>query len=161
MVGGKLAFNDARDTPDTAAAVFECPGYTMTYTIRHDNGWRPHGSTGHGIEFFGQDRTLQINRKGFEIYDEESLGTRKPCYQEEGKTILREHERNFIECVRSRKRPNADAQNGYDGQIPCHLANISYRVGRRVDWDAKNETIPNDPEACKLLTRTYREPWVL
>ncbi len=161
MVGGKYAFNDGRDTPDTAAAVFECPGYTMNYTIRHDNGWRPHGSTGHGIEFFGQDRTLQINRKGFEMYDEESLGTRKPCYQEKGKTILREHERNFIECVRSRKRTNADAQVGYDQQIACHLANISYRVGRRVDWDEKNETIPNDPEACKLLTRTYREPWVL
>jgi len=161
MIGGKQAFNDARDTPDTGTAGFECPGYTMVYTIRHDNGWQPHGGGGHGIEFFGQDRTLHINRKGFQIYRDEDRRSRKPGYEEKGSTPLCDHERNFIECVRSRKRPNADAQNGYDGQIPCHLANISYRVGRRVYWDAKNETIPNDPEACKLLTRTYRKPWVL
>jgi predicted dehydrogenase len=161
MVGGKHAFNDARDTPDTVAAGFDCQDYTMVYTMRHDNGWTPHGDQGHGIEFFGQDRTLQINRRGFQICRDEDRGSRKPCYEEKGNTPMWDHERNFIECVRSRKRPNADAQNGYDGQIPCHLANISYRVGRRVYWDAKNETIPNGPGACKLLTRTYREPWVL
>jgi len=163
MVGGKLAFNDARDTPDTAVAAFECPGYMMAFTIKHDNGWQPHGvGGGHGIEFFGQDRTLQINRQGFQMCSDEDRGTRKPYYEEKGKTHLFEHERNFIECVRSRKPTNADAQAGYDMQMACHLANISYRVGgRRVEWDATKETIVNDPEACKLLTREYREPWVL
>jgi len=160
-IGGKLAFNDARETPDTATAAFECPGYTMVYTMRHDNGWRPHGYMDHGIEFFGQDRTLQINRNGFQIYRDEDRGTRKPSYEEKGDTPLWDHERNFIECVRSRKRPNADAQAGHESAIVGHLANISYRVGRRVNWDAKNETIINDPEACRLLRRTYREPWVL
>ncbi len=163
MVGGKLAFDDARDTPDTAVAGFECPGYTMAFSIKHDNGWQPHGTSGgHGIEFFGQDRTLQINRQGFQMYDDKDRGTRKPYYEEKGTTPLFDHERNFIECVRSRKRTNNDAQTGFDMQIPCHLANISYRVGgRRIEWDAAKETIPNDPEACKLLTREYREPWVL
>jgi predicted dehydrogenase len=161
MTGGKYVLKDARDTPDTGAAVFECPGYTMNFTIRHANGWSPHGVRGHGIEFFGENRTLQIDRRGFQMYDDKDRGSRKSFYAEEGTTPLSNHERNFIECVRSRKRTNADAQVGYEQQIPCHLANISYRVGRRLEWDAKNETIRNDPEACKLLTRTYREPWVL
>ncbi len=161
MVGGKHVFDDARDTPDTGVAAFECPGYTMAYTIRHGNGWTPHGVRGHGIEFFGEDRTLQIDRRGYQMYRDKDRGSRKPFHAEEGNTTLRDHERNFIECVRSRKRTNVDAQAGYDQQIYCHLANISYRVGRGVKWDAKSETIANDPEACKLLTRTYRKPWVL
>ncbi len=161
MTGGKYVLKDARDTPDTGAAVFECPGYTMYFTIKHANAWSPHGVRGHGIEFFGENRTLQIDRQGFQMYDDKDRGSRKPFYAKKGSTPLETHERNFIECVRSRKRPNADAQVGYEQQIPCHLANISYRVGQRVEWDAANETIPNSAEARKLLTRDYRKPWVL
>ena len=38
---------------------------------------------------------------------------------------------------------------------------VSYRTGRKILWDAESETIRNDPEADKLLTRVYRELWVL
>jgi hypothetical protein len=36
---------------------------------------------------------------------------------------------------------------------------ISYSTGRTIRWDAEKETIPNDPEAAKLLKRAYRTPW--
>lgn len=160
-IGGRHVHDDARETPDTAAVVFECPGYTMYYTMRHGNGWQPHGQMDHGIEFFGQDRTLQINRAGFQIYSDAHRDTRKPVYEEKGQTGLVEHERNFLECCRSRKRPNADAETGHLGAVVGHLANISYRVGRRIRWDSKNETIPDDPEASALLGREYRAPWHL
>ena len=41
----------------------------------------------------------------------------------------------------------------------CHLANIAFRVGRRVRWDAAKEEIVGDPEAAGMLTRPYRAPW--
>ena len=42
-----------------------------------------------------------------------------------------------------------------------HLANISYRVGRTLHWDAKTMTCIGDPEANKMLTRAYRAPFVV
>lgn len=159
--GGKLVFDDARETPDTATATFDCPGYNMVYTMRHGNGWRPYGDRDHGIEFFGTERTLHVNRLGFQIHRDEDRGSRKPFYEEKGDTLIPDHHTNFVECVRSRKQPNADALAGHLGAIPGHLANIAYRVGRRIRWDAQTETIIGDAEASKLLTREYRAPWHL
>jgi Oxidoreductase family, C-terminal alpha/beta domain len=45
--------------------------------------------------------------------------------------------------------------------LACHLGNIAYRVGRRVQWDAKAERIVGDDEAQKLVTKAYRAPWSL
>ncbi len=47
------------------------------------------------------------------------------------------HVRNFIECVRSRKKPNADVTIGHKASNACHLGNIAYRTGRKLRWDAK------------------------
>ncbi len=160
-VGGRNVFDDARETPDTASAAFECPGYTMVYTMRHGNGWQPHGDMDHGIEFFGANKTLQINRRGFQIYEDKDRATRKPTVEVKGETGIRAHKRNFLEAMRTRKPPSADAQVGHLGSIPGHLANISYRVGRRIRWDGREETIPGDPEAAALLGREYRAPWHL
>jgi len=41
------------------------------------------------------------------------------------------------------------------------LANIAYRIGRRIRWDAANETILDDPQASRRLGREYRKPWTL
>lgn len=161
-VGGNHVWQDDRDTPDTVVAAFECPGYTMTYTLRHGNGWRPHGDMDHGIEFFGADKTLHINRRGFQIYKDADRGARKPLYQETGTTRLWEHKRNFFECMRTRKQPAVSAETGHLSTVIGHLANISYRVGRRIQWDGQDETIVNDEQACKLLRRPeYRAPWRL
>ena len=45
--------------------------------------------------------------------------------------------------------------------MACHLANIAFRVGRRVEWDLEREQIVNDPQAQALVTKTYRAPWAL
>jgi hypothetical protein len=78
-------------------------------------------------------------------------------------TAKDEHWANFINAVRSRKREELNAEVE-EGALSCnlmHLANISYRVGRTLHWDAKTMTIVNDPEANKLLTREYRAPFVV
>ena len=47
------------------------------------------------------------------------------------------HVKNFIECVRSRKKPNADVAIGHKASNACHLGNIAYRTGRKLRWDAQ------------------------
>jgi hypothetical protein len=73
------------------------------------------------------------------------------------------HYVNFIDAVRSRKRQDLTAEIE-EGAISCnlmHLANISYRLGRTLHWDAKKMQVINDDEANKMLTRNYRAPYVV
>jgi pSer/pThr/pTyr-binding forkhead associated (FHA) protein len=71
---------------------------------------------------------------------------------------------NFIDVVRSRKleEQNAPVSEGAISTVLVHLANISYRVGRSIRFDAKTITCPGDAEANRLLTRPqYRAPYVV
>ena len=73
------------------------------------------------------------------------------------------HYENFIDAVRSRKRQDLNAEIE-EGALSCnlmHLANISYRLGRTLHWDAKTLTCIGDAEANKMLTRAYRAPYVV
>ena len=156
--GGKFIFKDARETPDTAEVVFECPGYTMSYSMRHANAYPYNGRMDHGILFFGTKGTLMINRRFFQIVPE---GQTRPSYTMKNQGMDVHHKRNFLLAVRSRKKPLADALVGHQAAIPGHLANISYRVGRKLIWDHGKEEIVGDREASALLTRRYRAPYVL
>jgi predicted dehydrogenase len=157
-VGGKLVYNDARDTPDTAGILFECPKYLHTYEVRHGNGKDPWGGMDHGIEFYGTEGAIWINRNGYTLFPESD---RKSSMFVPDRGQDEPHKRNWLDCIRSRKRPNADIELGHLGSVPGFLGNIAYRVGRKIKWDGEQETIPGDPEAERLLGREYREPYVL
>ena len=68
---------------------------------------------------------------------------------------------NFLECIKSRKRPNGDVELGRLSTTICHLGNIVTRLGRDVHFDPKTETFGGDKEANAYLTKQYREPYVL
>lgn len=157
--GGIYVLKDARDTPDTVHAVFDCGDYVLDYSLSHTSGWRRFGDMDHGIEFVGTEGVLQINRREFHVFRDRD---RTPVHSEKNTsddTVL--HQANFFDCVRSRKPPAVDALTGHLAAIPGYLALISYRVGRSVRWDARAETIPGDAEAARLLTKEYRKPWHL
>lgn len=70
------------------------------------------------------------------------------------------HERNFFDCVRSRKTPNATVEDGHYAAASCHLANLSLRLGgRMLRWDAEKEDFTGDREASAMLVRPYSAPW--
>ena len=73
------------------------------------------------------------------------------------------HFENFIECVRSRQpaKLRAPLEDGHLSTTLCHLGNISYRMGRSVKFDGTTERFVGDEEADKLLSRSYRAPYVL
>ena len=71
------------------------------------------------------------------------------------------HAANFVECVRSRRTPNADILIGHLSTIVPHLGNIAYKTGRKLVWDGAKEDFVGEPEASKLLGRRARKPWDL
>ena len=66
---------------------------------------------------------------------------------------------NFLECLRSRKTPNADIEITHRTTSVCHLANISLRLGRKLRWDRDKEQFIGDADANKMLNEERRKPW--
>jgi hypothetical protein len=73
----------------------------------------------------------------------------------------RGHQRNFLDCVKSRQPTITPAETAHHSAIPGHLGLISMLVGRKINWSVAHEKILNDPDATKLMTRGYRAPWKL
>jgi predicted dehydrogenase len=186
--GRKFVLRDNRQTPDTLEVTYEYPEFILTYSSRFLNNRSAQGRI-YGIEFFGTDGTLFIDRAGYEIYPETRKIDQEPVppylkklkndenppkpwekerFERLGRTQLVQgegseqhiyHVRNFLDCVKSRQRPVSDVEEGHRSTTAAHLGNISLHTGRRIRWDAEKEVVINDPEANKLLTREYRKPW--
>jgi predicted dehydrogenase len=73
------------------------------------------------------------------------------------------HWANFVACVRSRRTEDlaCDILEGHRSAAICHLANISFRLGRKLVFNPQTEKFVGDPEADSMLTRQYRKPYVL
>ena len=72
----------------------------------------------------------------------------------------------FPRCVKSRARCLSDVETGHTSTAVCHLGKISYKLGRKIFWDAPSETIVDqkghpDAEANALLGREYRKGYEL
>jgi hypothetical protein len=103
--------------------------------------------------------------KGYPVMDGEKYYSLLGQDQQPGPTgqARGDHFLNFVETVRSRKRENLTAEIE-EGAISCnlvHLANISYRLGRTLHWDAKKMERIGDAEANRMLTRDYRKAFVV
>jgi predicted dehydrogenase len=174
--GGIFTSDDDRDTPDTMQVVYEFPGCTLTYSMRKGNGLKFNGHD-YGILFCGTDGSLVLDRAGYEIIPDKVVlpygikrahGDRpirtidlKPDTLKKGNDGQKIHVRNFLDCVKSRATPTADIEIAQRSTNTCHLGNISYRLGRKLEWDAETETFKNDAEANALLARQARKGYEL
>ena len=68
---------------------------------------------------------------------------------------------DFLDSVRTRKPTIAPAEVAHLSCALVHLGTIAYRVGRPLRFDPQTETFPNNPEANRMLTKTYRSPFTL
>jgi predicted dehydrogenase len=132
-----------------------------------------------GIAFYGTEATIYAERIGWEIFPEpetRSLFNRRSPAEpqpsrkrapsvtrmwENVEEPTRAHCANFIDCVRSRRLPNADIEIGHRGTTVALLGNIAMKVGRKLTWDAVKEDFIGAPDASALLTRTLRKPYDL
>lgn len=152
--GGKFFYDDDRVTPDTQIATFDFGHTTLVWEHKI---WapKPTKTPAFGTTFYGEKGTLVFGDGGWHVED-------GPEASDKGRGAGdNQHLQNFLDCVRSGNRPNADIEEGHKSTRLCHLGNIAYRTGRTLHFDAATETIKNDPEANKLLGRTYRAPFVM
>jgi len=120
-----------------------------------------HGDIRGGTKWIGTEGWVWVDRGG---YDASNLDWFVKIPEDRYRVKLYKsdnHMRNFIDCVKSRQPTICPVETAHHSALPGHLGLISMLVGRKIRWDPVTEKILDDPEAIKLLTRPYREPWKL
>jgi predicted dehydrogenase len=165
--GGKFAVNDSRDIPDTMEAIFEFASGRLMVFGQYEASGNSALRSGEA-ELRGTLGTVYASSGGYEIFPERAgqfgdpnpLSKRTTAKSKDGDLTVK-HIRNFLDCVKSRKRPNADVEDGHRSTTFAHLGNISLATKSRIEWDPERERITNNEEANKLLHYGYRAPWKL
>lgn len=155
--GGKYRHDDDQETPDTHVVTYNFPGNKSI--MWEGLSWSPLGSmlNQFGISFHGENGSIVIIDPGYKQYDEKNKEiAASPANSRGGDT---EHVANFLDCIRTGKRPNADIEEGHKSTLMCHLGNIAHRVNRVLTTDEKNGQIIGDEQAMKLWSREYRPGW--
>jgi len=128
-MGGRNAL-PAFECPDTINAAYEYPGFDVVY-----NGSLVGSLEGGNIIFRGSSAMLKINRDGFAVYPERVVPFEKTQYPEPEIAMRSlgdgtvDHVKNFLDCMRSRKTPNADVRSAVAAARAAHLGNLAYRKG--------------------------------
>ncbi|HWR52249.1 MAG TPA: Gfo/Idh/MocA family oxidoreductase [Bryobacteraceae bacterium] len=132
-LGGIWTYPDGRDTPDNINGIVEYPnGLNVTFEATVTD-MIPKQSA--DIVFLGSKGRLHIFRGGYRFIPAEK-GAQEIIAQG---TPESDHMRNWLDCVRTRKQPNADAVSGHYSALSCHLMNIAYKESGRAKWqDAWN-----------------------
>jgi len=164
--GGRYAFRDDWEMPDTQVAGFEFPEKkAITWEGRSCNVFPVEGA-GRGFTIYGDKGTLvNLGNDDYKIYDEsnkvikevKSGATPDPNNLVSASGNLDYyHFNNFIDCIRHAAKNNSPMDEGHKSVLLCHLANISQRTGRTLNCSPENGHILNDKEATLLWKREYR-----
>ncbi len=125
-LGGIYQHNDGRDTPDNINVIAEYPE-KMTVTFEASVTDMV-GAESSDIVFMGSKGRLHVFRYGYRFLP---LGGGPPVVV---KGTGDQHMANWLECVRSRKDPNATVEQGHYGAVACHMSNMAYLAKQRVGW---------------------------
>lgn len=159
--GSKMFFDDDQEFPDTQYAVFEYPTVEnppgKKLLIYEHRIWTPYVQEGYenGNAFYGTKGYMILGKKGgFRLFGEGN----KLIKEGRGSFSLDEHTADFLNAIRTGKRPNADIEIGHLSASLAHLANLLARTQReRLAFDPKTEQILGDPHANAFVKRTYRK----
>jgi hypothetical protein len=105
---------------------------------------------------------IQLNPSGYSAYKEEEGPEFTDTDPATSDAVLN-HFTNFIDCVRSRKWQdlNADILEGHLSTSLCHLGNIACRLKKPLQFNPQDETFRDDAEADAYLNKVYRSPYIL
>jgi hypothetical protein len=154
------------ETPDTMMAVYDFGDFGLLWDHTIGIYGANFGKRGHGVAFVGEWGTLVVDRNGWEVIPETNSNSAKngyegvPLQKGTGKG-LELHVQNFLECIKTREKPNCDIEIGAHIARFAHLGNISYRLGRKVFWDHEKQEFIDDAEANEMVKAHYRAPWKL
>ena len=168
--GGRVIFNDKRDIPDNQTVVFDMGKYPISLEssqygnymyktpqeVRFSEKFPEWRNNSTRIEIYGTNGLMFLGRHGggWQVFgkDWQLLAEKTGYFPDEV------HHRNFIDCIRSRKKPNAPIEQGVISAAMINLANLSYRAGKKMlEIDTETGLITNDADAAALDKRLYRE----
>lgn len=152
--GGKFFFDDDQETPDTQIATFNFGDKAITWEHRTWNKRGFEGST-FGIVFYGDKGSMALATDKYVIYDMND----KPLAEGGLDSSDGTHIANFLDCIRTGKKPNAEIAEGVASTALCNLGNIAYRTGHTIKFDPQKREIIGDDEAKALWGREYRPGW--
>ena len=168
-MGGQFVVDDDRTVPDTMEATFQMASGRLAIFGQYEASGNPALRKGE-VELRGTQGTVYVSTKSYEVIPERGgqFQDREPRMEpakveDKGgnKGLTAQHARNFLDCIKSRAKPNADVEDGHRSTTFSLLANISLATQDRLEWDAERETITNNRKANKLLHYEYRKPWKL
>jgi predicted dehydrogenase len=124
------------EVPDVFSAVFEYPGFLATWTLDYSTSYDYDWS----IAFLGDKASMLLDRHGSRVFQDygrspnawSMRGDLKVIAREEDQSESGAHQRNFLDCVRSRKEPNCPIEVAAAAVTGPHLANIAFREDRKA-----------------------------
>jgi predicted dehydrogenase len=169
--GGNYAYGSQSETPEFQSVVYDFGNFTLTadggrafkymykapQSIRNDAtkfpNWRNYSAR---VEIYGTEGLMYLGRHGggWQV-----LGKDDKIVAEDGTVFPdNEHQKNFIECIRSRKQPNGNIEQCHQSSTLINMGNIAYRVGnKQLLFDGQTEKFTNDDKANILAKGTYRK----
>lgn len=168
--GGRVLYDDNREIPDNQTINFDFGEFPLSCEssnygeymsksspeVRYGNlfpNW-PLNST--RIEIYGTEGLMYLGRHGggWQVVGANS----EVIAQDFGYFPDEPHQKDFIECIRTRRLPNSNVEQGHKSATLVHLANLSYRVGKKqLYFDSADERVSNLEEANILSKGSYRE----
>jgi predicted dehydrogenase len=171
-LGGNYAFHSKREVPEMQTVTYDFGDFTMTCESgtafahlrksnaqeRYGTRWPHWASNCERIEIYGTRQLMYLGRHGVGWQAMEVDG--KVVAEDKGVHPDKWHQPNFVECIRTRARPNSDIEQAHHSAILVHLANLSYRVGQRqLYFDAPAERFTNSEAANALLKPAFRKQY--
>src|SRR5688572_21363298 len=167
--GGRYAFKDDWETPDTQVASFEfAGGKAITWEGRSCNHFPVEGA-GRGFIIYGDKGTLvNDGNADYKIFDEKNKLVKEIKSDVKGDpnnpvsasgNLDLYHFENFVKGIRGEATITSPIDEGHKSVLLCHLANIAQRTGRTLHCNPKNGHILNDAAAMKLWRREYEKGW--
>jgi len=163
-MGGKFLWDDCKEVPEIQTSIYHYPKEKKMIQFEVRN-WCTNMEDGAGVGniFYGDKGYMVV--KGYDTY-ETYLGEKRekgPSRSEKGELTL--HFQNWFDAIRARDMSiqNGPVQTGHLASSLAHLGNISYRLGRQLEFDSVAERFngEGESEANGMLTRDYRAPYLL
>jgi predicted dehydrogenase len=147
--------DDAKEVPDTQVLTYDYGDLALVWELHSFQAALPLQGTAAATAFYGSEGVLLVDGAGWKVHLPK--GEAGPSEKASGGS----HTRNFLDCIKTRARPNADVELGRLSTTLCHVGNICTRLKRDVEFDPVQENFGADKEANSLLTKEYRAPYVL
>lgn len=126
--------------------------------VLRETGWLPLGSC--PVRFEGETGWVEAGDSGKLVLSSPALLAGRTVAEIDGYPATF-HVRDFLDCVKTRSQPKANAEAACYAHIACHAANIALYLGRQVNYDLKKHEFIADDQANRLRSEALREPWRL